>query len=235
MNFIGKTVGAWAFAMAVFNLGTQGQTQPNPVQPNPPDVNQTPWFANQQIRQHLKFNDDQFNGLNQAYQDALMTYLTGMKNIDPTLPEAARLQRMRELQQNLYKDYSRAPEKLLTDPAQRQRYNQLYWQYRRFGAFSDTTVADTLKLTPAQRDKLSQLQQEWSTQMRKLDSTYLTNREQTIKQFTIMQGQYGNQINSVLSPEQQRAWQQMIGSPYTFGPDVYLGLNARPLGGKKQP
>ena len=237
MNLIGKTIGAWAFAMAAFNPATQGQTQPNPqpgtVQPNPPDVNQTPWFANQQIRQHLKFNDDQFNGLNQAYQDALMAYLKGMKKIDPTLPEAARLQRMRELQQNLYKDYSRAPEKLLTDPVQRQRYNQLYLQYRRYGAFADPAVANTLKLTPAQSDKLYQLQQEWSTQMRKLDSTYLTNREQTIKQFTIMQGQYGNQLNSILSPEQQRAWQQMIGSPYTFGPDVYLGLNARPLGGKK--
>src|SRR5262245_38827006 len=104
MNFIGKPVGAWAFAMAVFTLGTLRHTAPNPVQPNPTDVNHTPWFANQQIRQHLKFNDDQFNGLNQAYQDALMTYLTGMKNIDPTLPEAARLQRMRELQQNFYKD-----------------------------------------------------------------------------------------------------------------------------------
>jgi hypothetical protein len=158
-----------------------------------------------------------------------------MNNIDPTLPDAARQQRMRELQQSFYKDYSRAPEKFLTDPVQRQRYNQLYLQYRGYGAFADPTVADTLKLKPAQRDKLSQLQQEWLTQMRKLDSTYLTNREQTIKQFTIRQAQYGNQLNSVLSPEQQRAWQQMIGTPYTFSPDVYLGLNARPLGGKKQP
>ena len=78
MNLIGKTIEAWAFAIVAFNLGTQGQPQPNPqpgtVQPNPPDVNQIPWFANQQIRQHLKFNDDQFNGLNKPYQDAFRVF-----------------------------------------------------------------------------------------------------------------------------------------------------------------
>ncbi|HZZ82297.1 MAG TPA: hypothetical protein VFE62_27615 [Gemmataceae bacterium] len=106
--------------------------------------------------------------------------------------------------------------------------NQLYWQYRGFGAFADPFVANQLNLTPAQISQLGQYQQAWSTQMNKISPMFSTNRDQALQQFNKLNTQTGNQINSVLTPQQQAAWRQMIGSQYNFSPDVFFNPTASP-------
>jgi hypothetical protein len=48
------------------------------------------WFNNPDVRQQLKLNDDQFNGLSKAYQQAYMNYQQSINGLDKTLPEAQR-------------------------------------------------------------------------------------------------------------------------------------------------
>jgi hypothetical protein len=147
-----------------------GSSQPNPGQAavvSPGNLNQTPWFSNPAVRQHLKIDGDQFSGLNNAYQSAWANYQKGINSIDANASAATRQQMMSQLQQNFYNDFAPATTKYLPDVTQRQRFNQVYWQHRGYGAFSDSTVADALNLSPAQRDKLNQHYQDWSTQVGK--------------------------------------------------------------------
>ena len=184
-----------------------------------------PWFANPQARTHLKFNDNQFNGLKQAYQNAWMNYQKGLSGIDSNANATQRQERLNELRQNFYNDFSAAPDLYLKDPGQRQRFDQLDWQYRGYGAFSDPFVANRMKLTPAQREKLDSYQQDWYAQMNKLVPVYQKNPDQVAGQFNKIQAQTAAQINSVLTPAQQQTWQQMTGSPFTFSPDAYFPFN----------
>jgi len=185
-------------------------------------ISQTPWFSNPQVRQQLNLNDNQFTGLNKAYQQAYNTYQQGVNGLDKTLNDTQRQQRMNELQGNFYKDLTNSTNTVLTDPKQRERYNQLYWQYQGYGAFTNPMIAEMLKLTPEQRDRFRQMQQDWSTQMSKLGPLYQTDKQQAITQFSKLQGQNTDRINSVLTPEQQKMWQQLAGNSYNFPPEVYF-------------
>jgi len=214
-------------AVVLGQAQAQTKTPPASTQPGPTPgmMNQTPWFSSPQIRQQLKINEEQFNNLNNAYRKGWENYVSNLNKVDPTLSESQRQARMNELQQNFNKDFSAAWQQVLTDPTQRQRYEQLFWQYRGYTAFSDPTVMERLKLTPEQRARLNQFQQDWSMQMSKLGPMYQTNRDMAIKQFNTLQTQNIERLNSVLTPEQRTAWQQMTGTPYTFAPDVYFGTS----------
>jgi hypothetical protein len=236
LNGVVRTFAPAALAFAAASLA-HAQGKPTTQQASPPatlpqnGVNSTPWFANPQARLQLKFNDNQFNGLNQAYQNAWATYQKGVNGIDANASAAQRQQRLNELRQNFYNDFSSGPDQYLKDPAQRQRFDQLHWQYRGYGAFSDPAVSNRLKLTPVQREKLDQYHQDWYAQMNKLGPVYQQNPDQALGQFNKLQALTPGQINSVLTPAQQQTWQQMTGSPYTFSPDVYFPAN--PPGNRK--
>jgi hypothetical protein len=185
-------------------------------------ITPTPWFTNPQIGQQLKFNETQQSQLGKAYQQSWDSYQKGINGLDKTLTDAQRQQRMRELQQNFHKDFSQTHESILTDPEQRQRYNQLHWQYRGYSAFEDPQIAEKLRLTPEQRDKFGQYNQQWSKQMNEFGPSYYSNPQTAAQQWSKMQGQQNQNINSVLTPQQQQAWQQMTGQPYNFQPNAYF-------------
>lgn len=198
---------------------TQGSTQGSVGMQG--SIGQTPWFADQSIRQQFKWNDDQYNRLNTAYQKSYSSYQQELNRLN-SLPAEQRQQRMSELQGNFWKDFSTTTNEVITDPQQRQRYNQLYLQYRGYGAFEDPMIAQKLNLTDEQRQKLRQFGTEWSTQMGTLGQSYRTDREGATKRFQQMQSQSGERINSVLTPEQQRSWREMTGESYQFQPGVYF-------------
>jgi hypothetical protein len=237
MNRIRKVVRACAVATIAVGIASnasvqaQVKIQQGLPQTTPGGINPTPWFSNPEVRQHLNLNDSQYGGLNKAYGSAWANYQKGLNSIDKNLSPAEQQQRVRELQQGFYRNFAPERNKYLTDAAQRQRYEQIQRQYQGFGAFNDPAVADQLKLTPAQRDQLNQHQRDWYAQMNKLGSTYQTDRQQTTGQYTRLQAQNANRINSVLTPEQQAMWGRMIGNPYSFTPDVYFGANAKTIGG----
>jgi hypothetical protein len=47
-----------------------------------------------------------------------------------------------------------------------QRFNQLSWQSRRYGALDDLMVQEKLNLTSDQRQKLNEQNQQWTNKMR---------------------------------------------------------------------
>jgi hypothetical protein len=164
--------------------GQQGQGQKSPPVQNTVGpqgayhggIGQTPWFSNQEIRQHFKLSDQQYNQLNKSYGESYGRYQDGMQTLDKDLTAEQRTQKMGELNQRFNKDFSTRVNEVFTDPQQRERYNQLYWQYQGYNAFSDPMVQEQLKLTGEQRQKLGQHGQEWQKQMNDLGRTYQTDR-----------------------------------------------------------
>jgi len=185
-------------------------------------MNQTPWFGNQDIRQNLKLNNDQFNQLNRAYSNAWNRYQQGITALDSNLTDQQRQQRMQAMQQEFGKNFSTAANDIFTSPEQRQRFEQLGMQFRGFGAFSDPMVQQKLNLTAEQRQKLNQLNQDWQRQMDTLNQKFQTDPKAVTTQFNDMRKQFDTRLNSVLSQEQQQSWRQMTGDPFNFQPNAFF-------------
>ena len=187
---------------------------------------QTPWFGNQEVRQHFKLSDEQYNQLNKGYGTYYGQYQTGMKDIGKDMTDEQRTLKMRELQQGFDKNMSTTANGVFTDPQQKERYNQLYLQYQGYNAFSDPIVQQKLNLTAEQRQQLGQQGQAWNKQMNTFSTGYTTDPEGTTKKFNEMRTQNGERINTVLTPDQQKSWQQITGPSYNFQPSAYFQTNS---------
>jgi len=188
---------------------------------------QTPWFANQQIRQQFNLNDQQFNQLNKGYGESYNRYQDGMKGLGQNLTPAQRSQKMNDLQQNFYKDFSGSANTVL-NAEQQQRYNQLHMQYQGYNAFSNPTVQEKLKLTPEQAHTFNQERQQWHDQMNALGQGYTTDNAAANSKYNELRKQSMGRMNTVLTPEQRTAWQQMTGQAYNFPASAYFQTNPTP-------
>jgi hypothetical protein len=195
-------------------------------------INRTPWFSNQDIRSKLNLNEQQFNALNKAYGEAYSKYSTGSGQFGNNLSAEERARKTQELQGTFNQSMNRAVEETITDPQQRQRYNQLYLQYQGYGAFDDPALQQKLNLTDAQRQQLRQFQDEWNAQMQTYSRDRARDTDRT--RWNEMRKQYGDRLNSVLNEQQRQTWRQMTGEPFNFSPDVYIqngGTSNRQNGG----
>jgi hypothetical protein len=189
-------------------------------------INQSPWFGNQATRQQLELNDTQFKQLNRNYGTAWDRYNEGINALDPNLTPQARQQRQMELSNQFRKDFNSGINDVFTDPAARQRFNGLDWQYRGYDAFNDPTVQQRLNLTAVQRQQFNQYGSDWNQQYGNWRSQYSQNQQDVNRQFTASQAQMQDRIKSTLTPDQQRQWSQMSGEPFNFTPDVYFGTQS---------
>jgi hypothetical protein len=207
-----KCVAAGALALLAVGptLAQQGQKLPGKPQVTGQQgmsfggINQTPWFADKSVREHFKFTNDQFNALNKAYRDAWSRYNTNLGQLGANLTEAQRTQKMRELHASFHQNLNGSVDRLITDPQQRQRYNQLHLQYQGFSAFNDPTIQETLKLTDDQRLKLTQFGQEWNQQMTALQKAYQTDPIGATTRYNDILQQNNQRVNSVLNQQQQQ-------------------------------
>lgn len=249
MNRFAKLAAVGFFAMlgsAAVEAQPAGNTQPGAKGTTTPQgktgpqsgyhggVGQTPWFANQDVRQQFKLTDQQFNQMNKSYTDAYGQYQKGMSGLGTDLTPAQRAQQTRDLQQGFNTSFSKSTNDVFTDPQQRTRYNQLYMQYQGYDAFNNPMIQEKLNLTAEQRQTLGQNGQKWHSQMNDLGRNYQTDSEGTTKKFNDMRKQYGEQLNTVLTPEQQKSWQQMIGEPYNFQASTYFQGNSGSGTGKQE-
>ena len=183
---------------------------------------QVPWYNNPGVRQQLQWNDTQYNQMNRHYAEAWNRYNDGVSQLDNKLTPEQLQQREAELQSGFHQDFSKGMTSTLSNPAAQQQYNQLFLQYRGYGAFNDPTVQQNLNLTPEQRQKFSQYDHQWNTQLNTWRGEYPTNREAIVNQFNESRQQAQTRINSTLTPEQRATWSEMTGKPYNFQPDVYF-------------
>ena len=185
---------------------------------------QTPWFSNPQIRQQFNLTDQQYNQLNKGYGESYNRYQQGLNGLGKDLTPAERSQRMANLQQGFYKDFSGNTNSVL-QAEQQQRYNQLYTQYQGYNSFTNPAVQTKLNLTAEQRVTLNQYQQDWHNQMNALGQGYQPDNVAATSKYNELRKQSADRMNAVLTPDQRAAWQQMTGQPYNFPASMYFQNN----------
>lgn len=199
-------------------------------------IQQSPWFSNPSIRQQLQLNDDQYKRMNQSYRQAWNRYNQGLTGLDKNLAEQQRMQRYQDLNGGFYKDFSGGINEVFPDKTARQRYNQMDWQYRGYGAFNDADVQKQLSLNEEQRQKFSQYDREWNTQLNNWRREFPSDRNGVANRFRESRREFQNRVNSTLTPEQRTMWSDMSGKPFEFPVDIYLqsgessdeNLNSKP-------
>jgi hypothetical protein len=162
---------SWVTAQQGAGAGTQGTKATAGAQGNAGTsmtINQTPWFSNPQIRAQIGLNEQAFTQLNTAYGQAYTKYNSGVSTLGNNLTPEQRIQRMQDLQNRFYKDFTPAVHNSITDPTQLTRYNQLYLQFQGYGAFNDPQVQQKLNLTPQQMQQLQQQAQQYNQQVNTL-------------------------------------------------------------------
>lgn len=208
------------------NSNASRQQQAGRANGNFGGIAQRPFFADPGARQQLNLNDNQYQGLNQAYQQAWNRYSEGMNRLDRNLNEQQRQQELQRLQSEFDRNFNRTLDTTFTDPTFRQRYNQLNWQYQGLEAFNDPSVRQQLNLTSQQQRQLRQLQADWRRRMQRGGRTGDNNRAgMTAAELQQMRQQYQTQLNSLLTPQQQQIWNGMVGQPYQYPADfLYPGV-----------
>jgi len=126
-------------------------------------------------------------------------------------------------------DFNSALDATFTDPAMRQRFNQLNWQYQGVGAFSDPMVQQQLNMTPQQRQQLTRMAGEWSRDLQNLQRTNRGNLTQ--EQFNELRTRFANRMNRLMTAEQRQQWQQMVGQSYDFLYSAYSTINSTTANG----
>jgi hypothetical protein len=192
-------------------------------------INQTPFFNDPGARQQLNLNDNQFNTLNRAYQVAYSRYNQNLTGLNSSLTEQQRQAQMQQFASQFNNDLNRSLDSTFADPQLRARYDQLNRQYMGFDAFNDSAIQRQLNLTPQQQQQVRQLAAQWRQQLMQLGGSG-TDGSVNIdpNQWTQMSSQYWEQLNSVLTPQQQQTWQQLIGTRYNFSPSAYFSTGAAP-------
>jgi len=185
-------------------------------------ISQSPWFSNPTIRQQLELNDEQFNNLNNVYMQSFNRYNQSVTGLEKNLTESQRAQRLQELNHGFSNDFSKSADELFANDAARQRFNQYRWQHQGYGAFSNPNIQKQLNLTDVQLQAFNKYNTEWNNQMGIWHREYPSNRNTTSNSFREARREAHNRINSTLSPDQRRMWNDMIGKPIDWPADAYF-------------
>lgn len=186
-------------------------------------VRQSPFFTDPGVRRQLNMNESQFNTLNRAYQNAYGRYNQNVRRLNNNLTPQQRQLQMQAFANQFQDEFGRTLDTTFTDPRYRARYDQLNRQYMGFNAFNNPRIQRQFNLTPQQMVQIRQLASVWREQLNRMrgqDGNFNINNVDQ-QQWAALYNQYWDQVNAVLTPEQQQLWTQFVGQRYTFPPQVY--------------
>jgi hypothetical protein len=183
---------------------------------NSSGISQRPFFTDPGARRQLNMTENQYNTLNRAYQDAYGRYNTNVGGLNGNLSAQQRALQMQRFQNQFNTDFGRNLDTTFTDPQVRARFDQLNRQYQGLNAFNDPAIQSQLNLTPQQQLQIRRLATEWSNQLGGNGTGNMTQQ-----QWSQMYAQYGDQLNSILTPQQRQTWSQLTGERYTFPYELY--------------
>lgn len=215
-------------------IAQQLQTNPTQIDQTNPAVGaamdtysgiyETPWFSEPSIRRQLQINEAQYDRLNQSYLTNWNRYNERMNQIsnDRTLNSQQRQDRQEQLNNSFHDSFSTSVNSVLADEAARRKYNQMYYQYRGYGAFYDPTVQERLSLNDAQRQSLRDAERRWNRRMGQYSRDYANDPDVVLKRFNESRAEYQEGVKKILTPQQQEQWRELIGTRYDIPGNVYF-------------
>lgn len=147
----------------------------------------------------------------------------------------------REKFQEAMKEAAAETDKFIKDtlkPEQQKRLKQIQRQQAGVAAFSDEDVQKALKLTDEQKDDIKKVAEETQKNVQELFQG--GDREkfrENMQKARAMNKEAAEKVVKMLTPEQQKAWKEMIGEPYEVKFEGFGGGGRPPgrgEGGKKE-
>lgn len=200
------------FAFAAPIVAQPAKTAPVPTNLYPYSVYQMP-----DVSKSLNLSQDQLTRLNKLTEQTRAAYRDDYGKLG-TLNDADRFTRMQELNQRYYTDWNKGARDIFND-TQRTRYQQLGYQYGGFNALYDPAVQKRLNLTPEQVKNLRD-QYDWSNrQLADINRVGATDATKGAQMYRDYRTARQERMNRFLTAQQQKAWNEMVGDPYTFQPN----------------
>lgn len=164
----------------------------------------------------LKLTQDQISRLNDVTADIQARYRDDYAKLG-TLNDDERYTRMQELNRRYYNDWNTGTRDIFND-TQRSRYQQLGYQYDGFNTFYYPDAQKQLNLS---EDQLKALRTHWdwsNQQWQNINRVAATDATKAAQLYRDYWTARQERLTKYLTPEQQRAWGEMIGEAYTFQP-----------------
>jgi Spy/CpxP family protein refolding chaperone len=122
----------------------------------------------------------------------------------------------REERQQKAAELSKANDKAVAEilqPNQLKRLKQIHWQQQGARAFGDPEVADALKFTDQQKDKIKAVQEEAQKEMSALRQSG-GDREEVRKKSEELRKATNDKLMGLLTDEQKTKWKELTGEPF---------------------
>jgi hypothetical protein len=202
-------------------------SKPDATQSTPLPLTKTPWFDHAGIREQLKLSDASYAELKRGYERAWIRYNDAMRAQQSSLTEnsftekEARL-RERRIYSTFVSDFAPTINQVLPTPELRRRYDELFLQFRGYGAFTDPEIQDRLRLTDDQVQQFNGYHHDWNRRLNTWRNNYPKSPDSVASEYNESRKEIETRVHALLSIEQRRQWHELRGQAYDFDRDVYL-------------
>jgi hypothetical protein len=195
-----------------------GQGQPGLLPANLPPPYPTALYRMTDVGKAISLTPEQFASLNKLTDQVQAQYRDDFAKVN-ALKEAERFGRLQELNRLYATAWDKGAQDILNQ-TQRARYQQLNYQYGGFNTLYDPDVQKRLDLTATQvRDLRTQV--DWSEQqLQAINRAAAADAEKGARMYRDYWAARQNRLNSLLTADQLKAWNAMVGEPYTFQPTI---------------
>jgi hypothetical protein len=172
------------------------------------------------VSKTLNLTPEQINRLNAATERLQTQYSRDFSQLN-RLDEKQRLSRMQELMNSYNTDWDKAANGVFNRD-QLSRYQQLQLQQGGFTTFMNPTVQQQLNLTDQEIRRLREEDQRSQQQLRDIEQRARVSPERAQAMYNQFLQDRNTRLGQILTPEQLKQWNMMIGPPFEFAPPFNL-------------
>lgn len=183
------------------------------------------WFSDERIRRDLGLTPQQYERLVSAYGQTQTRYNDSLAALERnrSLTSAERAAQIERLRGTFNTSLRTGLQSTFTNQDQLNRFNQLDLQYQGYGAFNEPSVREQLLLSDEQLLRMNQYARGWNSDLQRLRAQYRDNPTLAAERLEQARQQTLQNINGVLTPQQQTQWGTLTGNAYDFGAPSYFG------------
>lgn len=183
-------------------------------------------LGNEKVQKELELVPDQvadLTKLREAQQGQFREMFSGFRDLNEE-ERRAKFEGMREKMEEQQKE-NRGKVKEILLPHQQDRLQEIALQLRGFGAIGESDVAEKLKLSEEQKEKISSLR---TAQREKVGAMFReggrdADRDAMREKFTKLREENEKELTAVLSSEQQTKFEKMKGEKFEIDMSTFRG------------
>ena len=177
-------------------------------------------LRNQQVQQELKLTHQQKQQIEQLGEQ----WREKMRGLRDLTPEERR-QKVQGMRAELEKQLSQ-----ILNEQQMKRLKQIALQVEGYAALERPEVAERVGLTKEQRQKIRDILRQAAEKRREAFQQGRSDRQAAFQRMREIRQWVDGEIEKLLTPEQKKKWQELIGEPFKFegGFGGFGGVRQRP-------